>query len=442
MEHFLIYQAKVAVIMAVFYLFYRIFLSKETLHRMNRAVLAGTVLASFLLPFCTVTIHRSVPVSDAIRQTVVESPAGPVPETSDSIIDASEQGRNTLGMHAVAAFLYFLGVAIMLGRVMLDIARLRRLISAGEHHQDRSGSTVVVLDKEISPFSWMDFIILSREDYNSASNHMMEHERAHIRLGHARELLIVEILSSMQWFNPVMWYLKSDLKAIYEYEADDAVLKGGADVKEYQYSLVRKAVASNGYAIANNFNHSLLKNRITMMSRSRGPASRSLRCMYALPLLCAALALNARTVIDVRSGMLNEVSVTVYGTAAQAVGDEAAIKPELPVSSEKPVAFSSLTKEPMFGSGDADEFSKWVSMRLRYPARAHASGIQGKVPIVFKINQDGSLSDIMVPDGTDSSLAEAITGLLSQSPAWTPGEKNGRSVATTYSLPISFTIVQ
>ena len=144
----------------------------------------------------------------------------------------------------------------------------------------------------------MKWTVLSREDFESGNRHILAHEYAHIRLGHARDLLVLNVLSAMQWFNPVIRMLKDDLRALYEYEADDAVLREGADIKEYQYSLIRKAVSASGYSITNSFNHSILKNRITMMSKQKSVTARGLRALYVLPLIAAALACNARNVTD------------------------------------------------------------------------------------------------------------------------------------------------
>jgi biopolymer transport protein ExbD len=85
---------------------------------------------------------------------------------------------------------------------------------------------------------------------------------------------------------------------VYEYEADDAVLREGADIREYQYSLIRKAVSASGYSITNSFNHSILKNRITMMSRPKSVTLRGLRALYVVPLVAAGLACNSQTVTD------------------------------------------------------------------------------------------------------------------------------------------------
>lgn len=105
-------------------------------------------------------------------------------------------------------------------------------------------------------------------------------------------------MSVFQWFNPAAWLFKRELRAVHEYEADDAVLREGANIKEYQYSLIRKAVSASGYSITNSFNHSILKNRITMMSKSNATAMKWPGVAYILPLVCGTLALNARTVTD------------------------------------------------------------------------------------------------------------------------------------------------
>ena len=120
---------------------------------------------------------------------------------------------------------------------------------------------------------------------------------------------MVDILSAIQWFNPAVWMLRADLQELHEYEADDAVLRAGADIKEYQYLLIRKAVSKSGYSVANSFNHSILKNRITMMSKSKSPLARGLRALYLLPLVCLGIGLQAQTVY-VPVGKDSEKNVT------------------------------------------------------------------------------------------------------------------------------------
>ena len=290
MTSLVIYEAKVALLLAVFYICYRVLLSRETLHRLNRIVLTGSVIASFILPFCVLTFHRTVEVAAAEAL-----PAFPQIETLDiPVPDATApQGGWWL---MIPTLVYCLGIAFFLVRIIVELVQISRIIRSGEAHPQEDGTTLVIVDRDIAPFSWMKWIVLSRED--CGNSHIVKHERAHIRLGHARDLLFIDILSSMQWFNPVMWMLKGDLRAVYEYEADDAVLREGADIKEYQYSLIRKAVSASGYSITNSFNHSILKNRITMMSKTKSVTLRGLRALYVVPLVAAGLACNSQTVTD------------------------------------------------------------------------------------------------------------------------------------------------
>ncbi|MBR4568336.1 MAG: M56 family metallopeptidase [Bacteroidales bacterium] len=304
MLNLVIYEAKVALLLAVFYICYRVLLSRETLHRLNRIVLTGSVLVSFILPFCVLTFHRTVEVAaGAAMPAAAVLPAMPAlpqgPAATAAAAAAPEAATPYVSWLPVAlAIIYCAGILFCLIRIAVELVQVRRIIRSGESLLQEDGTVLVIGDRDIAPFSWMKWIVLSREDYESGNTHILKHERAHIRLGHARDLLIIDLLSSMQWFNPVMWMLKSDLRAVYEYEADDAVLREGANIKEYQYSLIRKAVSASGYSITNSFNHSILKNRITMMSKPKSVTLRGLRALYVIPLVAAGLACNSQTVTD------------------------------------------------------------------------------------------------------------------------------------------------
>ena len=319
-----IYEAKVALLLAVFYICYRVLLSRETLHRLNRIVLTGSVLASFLLPFCVLTFHRTVEVAaGAAMPLAADLPALPALPQGPAAATAEAPAAGHGSWLPIALTLaYCAGVLICLARIIFELAQVRRIIRSGEARPQEDGTTIVIVDRDIAPFSWMKWIVLSREDYESGNTHILKHERAHIRLGHARDLLTIDILSAMQWFNPVMRMLKDDLRAVYEYEADDAVLREGANIKEYQYSLIRKAVSASGYSITNSFNHSILKNRITMMSKQKSKAGAALKALYVLPLLCGALALNAKTVYKFNENPDDSKRQTVLTPVAIWVGND------------------------------------------------------------------------------------------------------------------------
>ena len=288
MMTFLTYDLKVAVLVAVFYMFYRLLLSRETFHRVNRAVLLATAAASFLLPLCVITLHRTVLVETGrnplamvggLTAAVIEEPSVPLWQT-------------------IAIGVFFAGMAATLGYTLVSVLRVWLLIRRAEHHPQADGTVVCVTNKDVSPFSWMHYIVLSHSDYEAQDASILAHERGHIRRHHSLDLLLVDTLTALQWFNPAMWMLRQDLRAIHEYEADAAVLSQGINMRQYQYLLIQKAVSHCGYSVANGISHSTLKNRIDMMLNKKSSSASLLKLLALVPIVGAALALNAETVTD------------------------------------------------------------------------------------------------------------------------------------------------
>ena len=288
MMEFLIYDLKVAVLVAVFYMFYRLLLSHETFHRVNRMVLLGTAVASFVLPLCVITLHKTV---------VVSGGSGVVTFDGLGVAELAEPQTPLWQTLAVAAF--FAGLAVTLGHTLVGILKVWRLISRSERHAQTDGTVLCVTDSDVSPFSFCRYIVLSRSDYEAQDASVLAHERGHISQHHSLDVLLVDTLTALQWFNPAMWMLRSDLRAIHEYEADAAVLSQGINMRQYQYLLIQKAVAACGYSVANGITHSTLKNRIHMMLTNKKTNRASwLKLLALLPIVGAALALNAETITD------------------------------------------------------------------------------------------------------------------------------------------------
>ena len=287
MLDFLIYDAKVAVLIAVFYMFYRLMLSKETFHRVNRVVLLATSVVSFILPLCVITMHKTVTV-DAV-------PTVDVGDVQATVVEESQP----LWLHTLLPTLFIIGMVLTLGYTLLSVLRVVVLIRKSEHHPQEDGIVVCVTDRQVSPFSWMHYIVLNRQDYAEHNEAVLAHERGHIRLRHSWDVLLVDTLTALQWFNPAMWMLRQDLRAIHEYEADGAVLSQGFNARQYQYLLITKAASIGGYSIANGISHSTLKNRIHMMLHKETKRSHLVKLLALLPIIGTALALNAKTVTDV-----------------------------------------------------------------------------------------------------------------------------------------------
>ena len=323
---FLTYQFKVAVILVCFYLFYRLLMSKETFHKLNRALLTSMLMVSFILPFCVFTIHRYVPADEmasvmsrqtsemAVPMSIVpdfgleqNGNAGPdivaanvaVVEPAIPPIVMPEKPAKTVNWWIVALTVWFAGFVFHLSRTILSIIQVRRIIKTGRKVSTKNYINIYVVEMNISPFSWIDNIVMSREDYESDNRDVIiDHELTHVRLGHSYDLMMVDLLSSMQWFNPVTAMLRKDLQDVHEFQADGCVLSEGYDAKEYQYMLLGKVASMNGFSVTNHFKKQNLSNRISMMNRKDSKFARAFKALYA-PLLTGLVIISfAVTVYD------------------------------------------------------------------------------------------------------------------------------------------------
>ena len=289
MTDFLTYDLKVAVLITVFYMFYRLLLARETFHRVNRVVLLLTAVASFVLPLCVITMHRTVTI-EAMPQVAI----GEMQMETDT-----EQPTAPLWPTVLPTLLYMIGVAVTLGHTLLSIMKVLSLIRRNEQHRQPDGTTICVTgNAEVAPFSWMRYIVMNRDDYAAQDAAILAHERGHIRLRHSWDVLLVDLLTALQWFNPSIWMLRQDLRSIHEYEADGEVLSQGINARQYQYLLISKATGIGGYSIANGINHSTLKKRIHMMTNRKSKGSHLLKLLAIVPIVGMVLALNARTVTN------------------------------------------------------------------------------------------------------------------------------------------------
>ena len=266
MAEFLIYDLKVAVLIAAFYFCYRLLMERETMHRLNRIVLLSSILLSFILPLCVITLHKTVEV----ESPQVEASAG----MPMQVADQPEQVITELGtisaeesvtpfVEAVVFAIFIIGLVCRLQCIANSYRHLRRMIKDSEQHSLEDGVTLAVVDLPVAPFSWMRTIVLNRNDYEERNPSIIAHERGHIRLHHSWDIVFVEVLTALQWFNPVVWLLRRDLRTVHEYEADASVLSSGSDVSQYIQLLMRKATGTKACILANGINNSVLKHSLS-----------------------------------------------------------------------------------------------------------------------------------------------------------------------------------
>lgn len=320
MYDLMLYSLKTGACLAVFYLFYKLLLSRETFHRFNRVVLLAMLVLSFVLPCCVVTLYRDLPAPEPFVLPVVTQPALPVEAVA---------AAKPFPWRELLAMLFAAGVVAMLLWVVVSLVRVWSIVHGGRSERLPGGMVLVRRPERGSPFSWGRYIVVSEQDDDALLRDVLLHEEAHLRLHHSVDLLVADLAGCLQWFNPAMWLLRRELRAIHEYEADEAVLRSGVDAREYQMLLIRKAAGRRWCSVANSFNHSKLKNRITMMLRKKSSRWNYARALVFLPLVGLALGAFAETVyrVPVDKGTQNSgtflSSAVGNGTSVAALVDSA-----------------------------------------------------------------------------------------------------------------------
>jgi hypothetical protein len=292
---FIYYDLKVAALIAVFYLFYRLLLARETMHRLNRAVLLAGIVLSVVLPLCIITIHEKPhpqPLSDWRGEYIV------LPIENETTKDTTPLFNRRGAEGEAVSVILLAGIFLRLFFLARSYGKLNRLIRSGERHTLPSGIQLSVVDAPVAPFSWMQTIVLSRADWLSQSESILAHEEAHVRHRHSYDVVVVEVLTALQWFNPVVWFLRQELRILHEYQADASVLSRGFDESQYIHLLMQKATGIQACALANGIHTPQTKKRILMMLKTKSKWSAQFKALYIVPIVLASLVLSAETVID------------------------------------------------------------------------------------------------------------------------------------------------
>ena len=450
MGTFLVYILKSAVCLAVFYLFYRLLLSKETFHRFNRIALLGVMLLSCLLPLIQVTVKEASPVHMQVMS--MEDLLLMYQWNSEAVV--VEEGSRPYHWQEGLVLVYFAGLFFVIVRHLWSLGRMLFLIRHSRCEKLDHGVRLVVHQRDIAPFSWMRYIVISETDLKEGGRYILVHEQAHIRLRHSWDLLLTELCAWVQWFNPAIWLLKQELQNIHEYEADEEVLRQGIQAKEYQMLLIKKAVGARLYSIANSFNHSSLKKRITMMIRKKSNPWARAKYLYVLPLAAVTVAAFARPEIsqpldEISSVKVNDLSAVLETYADKNVSNPAEKELQLKKdsSAQKVVTsaasdnrtFDVVEQMPEFPGG-MKECLNFLARNVKYPTQAQEAGKQGRVIVQFIVQKDGSLSDVHVLRPVDPWLdAEAIR-VIGTMPKWKPGMQDGQAVAVKFTLPVTFAL--
>ena len=318
MGAFIVYIIKSSLLLAMFVSLFMLFMSRETFHKLNRHLLLFIIVVSLALPFANLGVSTplqgvfdaiengfaktddSLPVADfplADEQPVMTTLSSvatfdTVPMVDVAPVQIEERGSAQPLWQIALLAIYGLGVTLLVVRQLVMYIQLSRLIMrSSKVSAEQYGLDDVRLrlhSGEEKPFSWFGWVVVSNKDMDEGAREILTHEVAHVKAGHSWDILLADAVIIMQWFNPLAWIMKNTLKDIHEFEADEAVISSGVNAKQYQLLIIKKAVGARLYSIANSFNHSLTKKRITMMCKEKSKKWSRAKALYILPVAAIA----------------------------------------------------------------------------------------------------------------------------------------------------------
>ena len=470
-----VYILKSSFCLAVFYLFYRLLLSRETFHRFNRIALLGILLLSCLLPFVEVSVRRPVEMYQTMMTWEQWLLLADLAGTETHAVQVQE---NVVTWIQGLLLVYLFGILFFMLRNIYSLFGLWVLLKSGRREKVSDyvvtvvKAVLIVHERDISPFSWMRYIVISQKDLHENGREILTHELAHIRNRHSWDLFAADICIFFQWFNPAAWLLKQELQNIHEYEADETVINEGVDARQYQLLLIKKAVGTRLYSMANSFNHSKLKKRITMMLKEKSSPWARLKYLYVLPVAAIAVTAFARpevseTVEEISAVKVNDLTAIVETKVAESSRQLLPVQsvPKDSVNRKSKVAVQQMDelvvvgyaskdsvkdREPVFNvveqmpsfPGGMEALIQYLAKNMRYPVEAQKNKVQGRVVVGFIVSKDGDIKKAHILRGVDPELdAEAIR-VIESMPRWMPGMQRGKAVAVSYTLPVMFRLTE
>lgn len=433
MRPFLIYNFEVFLCLVVFYLFYYFGLKKETHHQFVRVYLVIALLISFAIPFVQPDIF-SYNISGIVPTVII-------PEFSVTTNDYSEITTNNLGAVNYWIVFYSSICTLFLAVFIREFIKIIKVKKASKSEIEFfEGYKVLVHCTKFPTFSFMRTIYLSNNDLNpeNSKQKILLHELSHIKGAHSIDIIFIELLRVIFWFNPLVYLFKNALTLSHEYIADQYSVRRG-DQQKYVNLLINQTLSNLGLSLGSHFgrksgilskwswaksfssNKSQTLKRIKMIKNKR----KMNKLKYLIPVF--ALAIAAIIVSCVEDNSLSEIEEQV---SANIVKDEIEIE-------EVNEVFLIVEDKPEYPGGN-EAMYKYLGKNIDYPMSARNDNIQGRVFIQFIVNEDGSLCDIQVLKGLSDDLNREAIRVVSGMPLWTSGRKNDKEVKVKMVLPIFF----
>jgi TonB-dependent SusC/RagA subfamily outer membrane receptor len=415
------YQIEVAICMAALTLLYLLLWRKDTNFIFKRILLLGIPFSSIVIPLINLNIDLQPAQQTAPIQYITY-----LPSQLELVYMPIADEATKMTEWELAFWLFAAGASIMLMRLLISYYKIWQLY---RRSSPASTGDYRIIEDPVQSFSFFNLVMINRSQARSTElEYILAHEKAHSHQGHSYDVLWLELVKMLHWFNPMIWLITRESRQNMEYLADQEVALQTENPQHYQHAIVQHASQGGYQLLKTQFSKTNLRNRIIMMNQPNNRRVPSWKLLVTLPVL-AMLFMSFSLKIE-HLDFAKKISSVL---PVEKMDEPIAQLDTLPYE-----VFSIVEEMPKPVTGDINSYYAQINEDLRYPKKAIKNGIKGIVHVEFIIEKDGSLIAFSTRGGLSKECdAEAIR-VVKEGPGWNPGKQRGRAVNVRTIVPIAF----
>lgn len=433
MDFLFIYLIKSSLSLSILFLSYEFFFRKEAYFKFSRSLLLSILFLVSLLPLIPYKAITFASLPTITLNEVVITANMTAVMLDEIVILANAPWFNFIHHISLGTSLlivYLIGVAIKLIQFLFRVFQIALLIKKAKP-VDKEGLKFVFTAAGTPTYSFMNWLFIDANLLKNNSDYtaILNHEKIHAKQKHTLDIILSEILTIIQWFNPFAYLLKKRIKENHEYLADHEVITHYQDISKYQKMLFHYSTTFNTNILTHNFSYSLLKRRLNIMKKTKNPFSFSLRLAF-LSSFVVLIFFACSSPKEKPEATPDEKGLTVTALDAK-VQDS--------TSTDGEPVFTVVEEMPVFKGGEAAMY-KYIGSKIKYPAAAKKAGTEGRVFLSFIIEKNGKVSTVEVLRGIGNGCDEEAKRVIESMPDWTPGKQRDQAVRVQYRMPIKFAL--
>jgi TonB family protein len=417
----------------------------ENIHQFKRMYLPASLVFSIIIPLVNVDIFIPF-ISESMKKIYAYLHTAQNAEielsAEGSIVSASETSTSGfINLQTIIILLYALVTLLFLFRLIRNISKVI-LSTKGKNGIKYATAKLILIEKKSIPYSFGNYIFLNKEDYINGNipDEIIIHEYAHVKQKHSIDIIFIELLIALFWFNPIFYLYRKKIKQNHEFIADSEVVQSKKNIPYYQSLLLNSACEKSKTELVMKFNYYLnTKNRFIMMTKSTSKA-RAICIKFALiPVILVAICVfSSKTIAQSVKNILPQQKSGNVETDSIKNQKVEPVEQILNDNPDEEIPFAVVEVKPKFQGGDQNMFSRWVNSQIKYPVEAQKDSIQGRVTLQFTVDKNGQVKDVSVIRKVHPLLDAEALSVIQSSPAWTPGRHKNEPVDVVYLFPVVF----